>query len=116
MSTPNSLEQIDKLYRFIRENGNLRPSNHRLGGIWSADIWDLKGYMAQLADDGASIGVGDAMGIIGWSTCNRPVEYRRGRTEEELLAMYEEFFPPTPEAAAAEKLEISLAILPDTKV
>lgn len=88
-----TVEKLEKLFRHIRENGVLRKVDHRLGGIWSCDIWDLNGFMAQLADDGATQGIGDDRGIIGWSTYGRPVDYWKTRTEADLLAVYEAFFP-----------------------
>jgi hypothetical protein len=91
MST--SLGQLQKVYQHIREHGTIRVADHRFGGIWSSDIWDLNGFMAQQADDGVSQGIGDARGIIGWSTYGRPVDYWQGRTEADIAAVYQTFFP-----------------------
>jgi hypothetical protein len=90
-----TLDQLQKLYDHIREHGKLREANHRMGGIWSADHWDLNGHMAQQSDEGSTMGVGDSQGIICWSTYGRPVEYWRGRTEADLATMYQAFFPET---------------------
>lgn len=88
--------KLTKLFNHIREHGVPRLTDHRpMGGIWSADMWDLNGFMAQLADDGATQGIGDERGIIGWTTYGRPVDYWKPRTEADLLAAYLAFFPET---------------------
>lgn len=93
MITPTSLDQLRALWQHIRDNGVKREIKHGIGGIWSADIWDLNGYMAQQADDGVTMTVGDVVGVIGWSTYGRDVEYWTHRGADDLLAMYRVFFP-----------------------
>lgn len=92
MITPTPLEQLRALWQHIRDHGVKREIKHGMGGIWSADIWDLNGQMAQQADDGVTLTVGDSRGVIGWSTYGRDVEYWTGRDAADLLAMYQAFF------------------------
>jgi hypothetical protein len=87
------LEQLRQLWQYIRDHGVKRQVQPGMGGIWSADTWDYIGFMAQQADDGVTLSIGDVAGVIGWSTYGRDVEYWSGRDADDLAAMYKHFFP-----------------------
>jgi hypothetical protein len=58
-----------------------------MGGIWSADIYDLGNNMAQLCDDGSTQVVVTGA-FRAWSTYGRAVEYGLGSDTSGLAAMY----------------------------
>ena len=88
------LQRLYAIFTYIRENGMLRkPPEHRLGGIWSADIYDLGSHVAQLCDDGSTQAVINGE-FRAWSTYGREVEYGRGSDASGLEAMYVEIFGP----------------------
>ena len=74
----NDVQLVEALFRYVREYGNLvQKPKGSLGGIWSADTWELEGVQALLADDG-STNIFRADGISAATTYGRPVVFSEG--------------------------------------
>ncbi len=90
----NEIQMLTAIFNRIKENGIPYGDKPKMGGIWSADTYQLYGNIAMLADDGSSMIVRREK-FSANTTYGRPVDYSNGDVND-LKRFYNAMFPESP--------------------